>query len=532
MDGAERDAGDNVHRARISRIYRSSDLFADAPPSFAPLEGTGEGHIGVIDVGSNSIRLVVFEGGGRSAMPVHNEKAVCGLGTGLPETGRLNPEGREKALVALTRFAMLAGAMELDALTGVATSAMRDAEDGREFRDEIEQRTGIRLAIISGEEEARLAGMGVIFGHPDAEGVVADLGGSSLELCNIGGGKAPSGVSVPLGPLRFMDRKGGFDKAALRAATREKLRPLAKEFSVKGGTLHLVGGACRAVARVHMWRSGYPVSVIHEYETGGKELAETAGWITSASEAELSAVPGLSSSRAATLPAGAAILREAIGVLGPERVMACGFGLREGVCFAHMPDEIRARDPLVDACRAQEDRRARFPGFGAEIAEFLLGFLRPQEAEEVRLIRAVSHLVDVNWRTHPDYRASACVESVTRMQVTGAGHHGRAFMAAALLGRHKGGKKIAADEQMLSLLDPETRAKADTVGRAIRLGTTLSGSARGILPMCTLEPRGEALVLEVAPDIEALVTGDVERRLASIAQPLDLPWEVSVKQGA
>ena len=150
--------------------------------------------------------MVVFEGDCRSPAVLFNESVMCGLGARLAETGALNPQGKRRAITALRRFAAIAAGLHVGALAAVATAAVRDASDGAAFCAEAEAGTGIRVAIASGADEARLAAQGVIFGEPGAHGAVVDLGGASLELCRIENGTPGPGVTTPLGPLRLMRR--------------------------------------------------------------------------------------------------------------------------------------------------------------------------------------------------------------------------------------------------------------------------------------------------------------------------------------
>ena len=107
--------------------------------------------VGVVDVGSNSVRLVVFDGAARSPAYFYNEKIMCALGAGMAETGHLSPEGRARALSALRRFSKLADGMGLSELTVVATAAVRDASDGRAFCADVLRETGLRIWVIDGE---------------------------------------------------------------------------------------------------------------------------------------------------------------------------------------------------------------------------------------------------------------------------------------------------------------------------------------------------------------------------------------------
>ena len=165
------------------------------------------------------MRLVVFDGAARSPAYFFNEKVMCGLGAGMSETGHLNPTGRERAMAALRRFALLAEGMGAGPLSAVATAAVREATDGPDFAEQVLRETGIRLYVIDGPEEARLSAQGVLLGWPGAYGLVCDMGGSSMELAEIEGGRVGRCVSSDLGPLKLRDLKGGKKarKARIRA---------------------------------------------------------------------------------------------------------------------------------------------------------------------------------------------------------------------------------------------------------------------------------------------------------------------------
>ncbi len=156
--------------------------------------------VAVVDIGSNSLRLVVYDGVRRAARIMLNEKVLCGLGRGLSETGRLNQEGVEQARVNLQRFVSLARAIGVSRLDVLATAAVRDADDGREFAAEIERRFGVRVRILAGAEEGRYSALGVLSGIPDAQGFAGDLGGGSVELVPVAKGRAGAGATLPIGP--------------------------------------------------------------------------------------------------------------------------------------------------------------------------------------------------------------------------------------------------------------------------------------------------------------------------------------------
>ena len=252
--------------AMADDLTDQADTLASAVPGlfgralFDDPDARALARVGVVDVGSNSVRLVVFDGAARSPAYFYNEKVMCGLGQGFAATGRLNPKGRTRALAALARFALLAEGMDLPPLTCVATAAVREAADGPEFRDLVERETGLKLWVIDGREEARLSAQGVLLGWPGAEGIVSDIGGSSMELAVIGEGRVGTRVTSPLGPFRLQQLTGG--KSALRTHIDGILAERRAEIGTDRKRIYLVGGSWRAIARLDMERRGYPLTVL------------------------------------------------------------------------------------------------------------------------------------------------------------------------------------------------------------------------------------------------------------------------------
>ncbi|HSG54612.1 MAG TPA: Ppx/GppA family phosphatase, partial [Paracoccaceae bacterium] len=375
-------------------------------PLFADAQARALSRVGVIDVGSNSVRLVVFDGAARSPAYFYNEKIMCGLGAGMAETGRLNPEGRARALAAIRRFQMLAQGMDLPPLTAVATAAVREATDGPDFRAEVEQETGLRIWVIDGEEEARLSAQGVLLGWPGSYGLVCDIGGSSMELAAISGGNVGKRVTSDLGPLKLRDLPGG--KKARTRVIKDTLEQLALKMGAQRDRLFLVGGSWRAIARIDMYRRGYPLHVLHEYRMTTKSVQATAKYIEKADIEALRSACGLSSARMALVPYAAEVLRRLVQVFKPKDIAISSYGIREGLLYEQMPQSLRDRDPLIESCRFAEYKDARLPGFGKKLYRFVGPLFKSASPARQRIIKAACLLHDVSWRAHPDYRAETC----------------------------------------------------------------------------------------------------------------------------
>src|SRR6056297_3453528 len=288
-------------------------------PLFDGPEARALRRVGVIDIGSNSVRLVVFDGAARSPAYFFNEKILCGLGAGFSETGRLNPDGRVRAMIALRRFAALAKGMEVSPLLTVATAAVRDAEDGPEFRQAVLDQTGLEIRIVEGDEEARLSAQGVLLGWPGAEGLVCDIGGSSMELAELlGGGEVGQRRTSDLGPLKLMGLKGG--KKAMRAHIKARVTELAEAFPERPERLFLVGGSWRAIARIDMERRGYPLKVLHEYRMTPKAILETIKYIGNSDLDTLRLQTGTSAERMRLVPLASEVLKALVRRLAPKEV--------------------------------------------------------------------------------------------------------------------------------------------------------------------------------------------------------------------
>lgn len=484
--------------------------------------------IAVVDVGSNSVRMVVFLAETRIPAVLFNEKALCGLGEELELTGRLSPDGRRLALAALTRFSALADEMRADALMAIGTAAVRDAADGPDFVAEVARTTGIEINVATGIDEARLAAQGVLLGEPDACGLAADLGGASLELVGVDAraeGPVGAGVTTPLGALRVLTQieADGRSKTTARidATLDEALGALAGAQEAPP-SLYALGGSFRAFAGAWMQLSGYPLRVLQGYSLPLEEAVSGAERIAKTKPADLRQISGVSERRARVTPAACLVLSRLLRKVRPERLVVSAFGLREGAYWERLTAELKRADPLLDASAQIERLQARSPGFGRELFGWLRPALSDLDATEARLAEAACLLADAGWRTHPDYRAVTVLELVTRNAFGGVDHVGRAFIAAALLHRYKGGRKAARIEPALALASSTNIQRAEALGRGMRLGVALAGAAPGVLPKIDLQRDATMLTLGVRAGASLLGGEEVARRLDAFASALGL----------
>jgi exopolyphosphatase/guanosine-5'-triphosphate,3'-diphosphate pyrophosphatase len=474
--------------------------------------------VGVVDVGSNSVRMVVFDGAARSPAYFYNEKVMAGLGQGLAETGRLNPRGRERAFAALRRFALLAKGMGIAPLTCVATAAVRDAEDGPEFQALVERETGLHLHVIDGAEEARLSAQGVLLGWPEADGLICDIGGNSMELAEVRRGRVWRRVTSQLGPFRLQQVPGG--RKELISHIKQVVTDLAAQMGTDYERIYLVGGSWRAIARLDMERRAYPLLVLHEYRMEPEGLIKTLDWIEKNDLADLRARTGISNARMELVPLASLVLRELIESFTPKEIDISSYGIREGLLYEQMPERLRRRDPLIEACRHAERSMSRMPGFGKKLHAFIQPIWGQVTPEKYRLMRAACLLHDTTWRTHPDYRAEACFDNVTRANMAALSHPERVFLGLALLHRYKNSRAGSRFEPLFSLLTPEQIQEAEVLGKAMRFGAMFAIHEPQDAGALDYKPKKNLLELRLTKRGAGLFGEVAEARFASLATAL------------
>jgi exopolyphosphatase/guanosine-5'-triphosphate,3'-diphosphate pyrophosphatase len=479
----------------------------------------------VIDIGSNSVRLVLYRLEGRAIWTVFNEKVLAGLGRDLPRTGRLSEEGVAMALPALRRFAAVIEGVRPQHVFVAATAAVREAGDGVTFCERVAAETGFHIRVLSGEDEARYAARGVLAGHPTAEGVAADMGGASLELIRLGKGEVGKGITLPLGPFSLAD-DSEFDARKLRTRIDKRLKGKTADFETP--TLHAVGGAWRSIAQLHMAMSDYPLQIVHQYAMTADDAREVARFVSRQSRTSLDRTPGVSRRRAETLPYAALVLEALIEKLALKTVEFSAWGLREGLLQEALSAEHLASDPLIAGCTTWGARQGISPLLPGAVQAWIDPAMPalPEtfgRARDRTLTTAACHLCDLGARLHPDHRVDLVFEQVLRAPVPGQTHAERAFLACALNARYGGPSATPQPDVVNRLLDEEGRRHARALGQAIRLACDLSGRAPQLLAGARLAIDDGALTLTAADGYADMLLGEqTRRRLKSLADTLGL----------
>lgn len=483
----------------------------------------------VIDVGSNSVRLVIYRLDGRAIWTVYNEKALAGLGRDLPSTGRLSPEGVDVALTAIRRFRALLDGWRAEDVTAAATAAVREAADGPAFLKRVREETGLNVRVLSGDEEARYAALGVIAGQPDAEGVVGDLGGSSLELIRLANaGGADEAATLPLGPFA-LGAPRPLDPDRTRRLIEAALTPHADRFATRH--FHAVGGAWRNLALFQMELADYPLHVAHQYELSRSDALSVSRLVARQSRASLERMQGLSKKRIETLPYSAVVLEALIEALGVERITISAFGVREGMLWEAMEPDVRARDPLIEGCEALTAARGSSPELGGALEAWLTPAFEKLSpvfgARDPVLLAAACRLADLGARLHPDHRADLAFEQVLRAPIAGMNHPERAFLASVAFSRHTSATTPPEGEAVSRVIGAERRQRARALGAAVRLGCDLSGRNPRLLEKSSLTIQTERLALTAAAGWSDMLLGEqTAKRAQTLASALKLKLEL------
>ena len=483
----------------------------------------------IIDIGSNSVRLVIYNVLGASILPTFNEKVMAGLGAGLMTTGQLSPSGVEAALKALGRYRAILKALNLKSFTAVATAAVRSADNGAEFISQASNALGRKILVLSGEDEARLSAVGVEASFHEPHGMIGDLGGSSLEFKQIGP-NAGGGESLMLGPLSLVN--ADIDLKSLRKTIRAELKTSAVLAKAEG-RFYAVGGAWRTLAKLNMHLEGYSLQVLQGYQMTKAQIDRAAkvcfdSLTNSTARFTLEAVD---KKRARHLPIAAILAQEVLDMSELDGMTISSSGLREGV----LRNELGAsdNDPLLDGAVAfaRLDRNQIL--FGEALHDFIAPALAPEPdlfgspAADQRIERAACMMSDSAGRFHPDHRAIMAYDQALRAPYTAVAHSERALIAYAVGCRYQ--KDFKRPDEYTTLTTPEQDERARQIGSAMRLGAVFSGRSGPILKRAQLVRTAETLQLRVSRSDSAMVSDTVERRLSQTASQLRLKSEVVIR---
>lgn len=502
-------------------------------PEYAPGRLPNMQPVGVIDIGSNSVRLVVFEGLTRSPVPLFNEKILAGLGKNIGSSGKISREVMQVAGKAVSRFHLLAQELNVQHLHVLATAAVRDAINGQEFMAGIEQILGQSIQVISGEQEAQYAAYGVMSGFLNPQGIVGDLGGGSVELVPVNGRDILAGESLPLGGLRLAELAANGDMRVPERFVKTHLKNSQILPLLKDQKFYAVGGSWRSLAKLHMAQRNYPLRVMHNYTIPAKEALEFTRMVMRADVNTLPGIQAVSNDRRALLPFGAMALEEIIQQGKPKAVTFSALGVREGLLYSLLPQEEQAKDPLIYAAEEFALLRSRSPRYVHELLPWTDGFMAAigvaETAEDIRLRHAACLLSDLSWRAHPDYRGEQSFNIIAHAAFTGVNHEGRAFLALAAFYRHAGLNDEPPIPALRDLLTPAMRDRAKIIGALIRVAHAISACTPDVILQTKFAVEGKTLSLIIPAHLADLAIQRLNSRMKQLGKLLKMGVDVNVQ---
>ncbi|MBZ6074760.1 exopolyphosphatase [Microvirga puerhi] len=482
--------------------------------------------VAIIDIGSNSVRLVAYEGVSRAPTPIYNEKVLCGLGRHVATTGRLDDDAVERALRALARFRVLCDTMDVSEIYVLATAAARDASNGPAFLEAAEKACGCTIQLLSGATEARFSAYGVVSGFFRPDGVVGDMGGGSLELVDVKDDQVGEGVTMPLGGLALQDLSGGSLRKAERII-RTALEGAADQLeSLHGRTFYAVGGTWRALARLHQAVIDYPLHVMHNYVINPDDSIDFLHLVEDADAKTLKDIESISEARRPLLAYGAILLEQIIRLGKPQEITISALGVREGLLYDKLDNEKRHLDPLLRAASDLNLLRSRSPRHGEELWEWTSRFIEslglPETEYERRLRQAGCLLADIGWRAHPDYRGEQSLNLIAYGAFVGLDHPGRAYLALSIFFRHEGLSPDKVGSRIVALAGTRLMERARLLAAIMRVAFPVSVAMEGVLPETPLIARGRSVVLQLPSHRADLANERLVGRVRALAKLLNL----------
>ncbi len=478
--------------------------------------------IAVIDIGSNSVRLVIYDGLKRSPMSVFNEKILCGLANNLEQTGKLSIDGAKRAKLAIGRFLKLSKIMHVKEIHLFATSAVRDAKDGNSFAKDISRTYGYKINILTGQQEAEFAGFGVISSISEPKGVVGDLGGGSLELIAVSDTKIGTGQSLPIGPLRFLDNDGFFNKRHVQKIIQEYLQEFPLEYELENNHFYAVGGAFRRLASIHITKNKYPLRVVQNYKVPVKDIMKTVELVSRMSQEVVCRTYGISNKRSSLLPFAALLLKEIIAAGKPKNIVFSATGVREGFLYSKLSKKVKNKDPLLSGCEDMIARISRDCDYGYELSDWIFPLFRNISEHEKRLMLGACILSEISCYENTEYKAELAYRRVLDSSLTGLNHKERVFIAKSLYCRYSRHPDEAILKEMQPLLNARRFKDAQIIGSSMRLARSLSGSIKGGLQGTSLSVKNGRLILHISKDKKELAGEVVEKRMRQLGEVMSL----------
>lgn len=483
---------------------------------------TNNPKIGVIDIGSNSIRLVIYEKSSRVLLPYYQEKAICKLGSALEANGNFSSEAKTRVMKVISRLVTIAKLIRVGDLVVIATAAFRIAQDGKDFAAEIGKKFGVNIKIVSGEEEAILAAEGVFYAFPNAQGIVIDLGGGSLEIAYISQNIVTKSYSWNLGLLRLQEIMKKQGKSYLENYIEEELSDL-KLVEYSNQALFLVGGGFRYLAKLHMRWGKYPLSIVNNYQLSLKSFSLFLEGLEKESlEDSKNFIED--SSRRETLLESVVLSRLLVKILQPEKFIFCAYGIREGIVFSSLSNIEKSKDPLFAGCKDLIHEEGDSNNNSDMLFQWVKQIFICRSEQFNRIIKACCILYNIARFDHTEYRAEVAFHKTIDSVITGITHKERAFIACCLFHRYKAKDKQKVMNNILKILNKGLQNKAKTLGITLKLAQVFSAGAITLLDnfQIFIDKNKKLMVFKVRYQFQDLISESVVKYIRLLSKEFNL----------
>ena len=483
--------------------------------------------IGIIDIGSNSIRLVVFDGPRRSPLYLYNEKVFFRLG--LQSFGKKAFDNATLKAVSriINRYVAICRNMEINKIIMFGTSALREASNSDVLVEEIRKNTSICVDVISGEKEAFYAAQGILLGFPNAEGIICDLGGNSVEFANICKRVIAECNSTLIGPLAITKLENKIED--IDRYIRKQLLGAVNANAAKDKPFFLIGGSWRAIAKIHMQRTQYPLKIIQGYKVKSKKIKKTLEFIQDKSFITKYDEINISADRLELLPLSARLLEIIIDELQIKTLTFSSFGVREGFLYHNLSEAEKKKDPLIEAAKFFEKKETRFPNMSKHTYKWISPLYENLPRKTKRVILAATKLHDIAWIAHPDYKMEMCLELVTRSNISGLSHKERVFLAMILLFRHKAKPEKVFNNKLFKIVSKKKRKIALVIGKGLKFASTFFGEI-SLFDKIDFRLKAHEVELCFQSKIDFVNGEVVERRIQELNKALKLCLTVDTKK--
>ena len=465
--------------------------------------------IAVIDIGSNSIRLVIFDRYGRYPYPLFNERITCQLGANLQQTKMLREDRIDHALETLKRFSRIVKTADLGSVHAIATAAARQAVNAKDFLDPAEKILKNNIRVLSGKEEALLVAQGLLANIPKANGIIGDLGGGSLELIRVKKGIISDAISLNFGHL-----SGGNIKELS-----EKIRSFKWNNDGTEEYFYGVGGSFRALGLAYKYKRKYPIDLLHGLSIPIKKTNRILNKIIKTK----GTMKGLPLSRKETMSNAANIIKTVLKETITNNIMICGTSVRDGVVLNALDTSKTKTDPLLITCKEIAKQTERFSGLSGSLEKLLQPLIKIGNKDDLeRLLKAACYLSDISWNEYSNSRSFLAAERILLLPINSITHRERAWLSNTLFYRYA--RQFEIDKfpfDFSSVLEKNDQYTSRTLGLALRFAMTISAGLPKLLKNVKIDLGNKDLTVEFNGLSNALLVDHVHGILKVLSLALE-----------